>query len=455
MPRPDDLGGAGPLGRGPLGRGQLGRGPLDLGPLARAARRSLNGEHPGEVGIALPPLCDHHVHLGLADAGAVRAGGIAAVLDLGWDPAVIARLAATVDVPRIAFAGALLAAPGGYPLGRWGPPTAVHEVAEHGHGHGHGDRLGQGHGDRRAHGPGDGRVHGHDAAGTPADHAVREQAAFGASVIKITLNSDAGPVFGDDVLADVVGAARAAGLPVVAHVEGEDMARRAIEAGIDALAHTPWTERLDDALIAEAVDRGQRWISTLDIHGWGAGGADHDRAVDNLRRFHAAGGVVLYGTDLGNGDLPAGVNPREVAGLVASGLDPAAILSAMTAAWPGGRSRSREAVDAREASVTVDRRDAPAARDPRERHERHEVHEGHEGHDAPEASVAPASPDRRDAPGARGSFDARDDTHDPFDALEALATFVAGPPPAAIEDLGAWLATARILPAEELEPIDR
>jgi hypothetical protein len=56
--------------------------------------------------------------------------------------------------------------------------------------------------------------------------------------------------------------------------------------------------------------------------------------VDNLAAFHAAGGRVLYGTDLGNGPLPVGLNLREVALLRLAGLDDDAVLAALGAAWP-------------------------------------------------------------------------------------------------------------------------
>ena len=113
---------------------------------------------------------------------------------------------------------------------------------------------------------------------------------------------------------------RRAGLPVVAHCQGPGMVELALAGGVAALAHTPWTHRLDDEVVAEAVEAGQAWVSTLDIHGYGTPSADQDRAVDNLARFHAAGGRVLYGTDLGNGPLPETLNLREVGLLVDAGL---------------------------------------------------------------------------------------------------------------------------------------
>ena len=52
-----------------------------------------------------------------------------------------------------------------------------------------------------------------------------------------------------------------------------------------------------------------RIVSTLDIHSYGKETPELHTALDNLNRFLAAGGRVVYGTDLGNGPIPAG-HPR-------------------------------------------------------------------------------------------------------------------------------------------------
>ncbi|WP_231945692.1 amidohydrolase family protein [Agromyces flavus] len=225
------------------------------------------------------------------------------------------------------------------------------------------------------------RERAHHALAGPVEAAVDEQRSFGASVIKVALNSVAGPVLDRPTLEAVVSAAHARGLPVAAHAEGERMAQLAIDAGVDVLVHAPFTERLDDALISRAAAAGQAWISTLAIHV-----RDDDAvaaiAIDNVRRFRAAGGRVLYGTDFGNGELAPGVNAVEVAALVRAGLAASDVIAALADPWP-------------------------------------------------------------DATGAW------------TDA--GIATFVPGAPPDAErladpDAVAAWLATARILPAEELEP---
>ena len=246
-----------------------------------------------------PAFADHHVHLGLVDASVLAASGIGRVVDLGWSDDVVAL--SQVAPVHAAYAGRFLAAPGGYPsASRWAPPRCTSEVAE----------------------PRD------------AEAAVAHQVALGASVVKATLNRDAGPVPDVATLTAVVAAAADTGLPVVAHVQGPGMVELALAGGVQALAHAPWTHRLDDEVLAEAVAAGQAWVSTLDIHGYGTTSPEQERAVDNLARFHAAGGRVLYGTDLGNGPLPETLNLRELALLSGAGLADDDLLAALTDPWP-------------------------------------------------------------------------------------------------------------------------
>lgn len=250
----------------------------------------------GFDGTLFPPFIDHHVHGHLVDTTALAAGGIAGWVDLGGDPA---RLAARRgSMPHPAYAGAFLTAVGGYPSGRsWAPGGIVREVT--------------------------------DAA--DAASAVAEQASAGASLVKVALNARSGPVPDGEILHAVVAAAHARALPVVAHVEGEGMTRRALDAGVDALAHTPFDDRLDAELLARAVAQ-TVWISTLAIHEADSPAAT--TAIGHLARFHRSGGRVLYGTDLGNGDLPLGVNGIEIERLLAVGIRGDALVRALCDPWP-------------------------------------------------------------------------------------------------------------------------
>ena len=286
---------------------------------------------PGEVGTRLPLLGDAHVHLGLTDPTLLLAGGLGRVQELGWIPEVAAgwRTASLSGAaqsgvnpyPEISIAGAFLTAVGGYPSDRsWAPEGAVREVHSVA-----------------------------DAGIADAQAAVAEQVAVGASVIKVTLNSDAGPVFDDDTLAAIVESARDAELRIVAHVEGAGQCARAIAAHIEVLAHTPFTEAVSDALLEQAVAHGQQWMSTIDIHGYGAPDArqavSRGIALDNLRRFVALGGSVIYGTDLGNGKLPPGVNAREVRALQDAGMSVDDVIVAMTTWWGAASSGDSLVVD--------------------------------------------------------------------------------------------------------------
>lgn len=271
-----------------------------LGESARPCRRALTGE----AGVSLPPFVDHHVHLHLVDDAALPEGGVAAVLDLGGDPVALARR--PDGLPHVAYAGAFLTAPGGYPSGRpWAPEAIVREVSD---------------------------PSTHPGVPGGAATAVDEQASFGASVIKVALNAAAGPVFDATTLRAVVRAAHAHHLPVVAHVEGDGMTPLALDAGVDVLAHTPFTEELDSAIVARAAAAGQRWISTLDIHAVDPDAAR--RAEANLRAFVAVGGTPLYGTDLGNGDRRAGILAGELSALDRCGVRGAALIEAVCDPWP-------------------------------------------------------------------------------------------------------------------------
>jgi imidazolonepropionase-like amidohydrolase len=251
----------------------------------------------------MPGAIDHHVHIRLSDPRSVLHGGVTFCRDLAWAPEEIFPL---VDIsqgtdfegPAIVAAGPMITAIGGYPSqAGWCPPGGWIEVR----------------------------------GAEEAAAAVEGVAAQDPAIIKISLNSDAGPVLSDAELVAVCEAAHGRGLSVTAHVQGNGESERALGAGVDELAHCPWTERLSDDLIA-GLARHTGIVSTLDIHGYGKRTPELDVALDNLRRFAEAGGRVRYGTDLGNGPIPPGIHPREAAHLAAAGLPTEAILRTMTLA---------------------------------------------------------------------------------------------------------------------------
>ncbi|MFC7788797.1 hydrolase [Microbacterium sp. MAHUQ-60] len=266
-------------------------------------------------GIVTGRFTDHHVHLQLVDHALLSGSRLGRVIDLGGNPTVLRRLAGhnsgdprpvpelspvsaanpgispELRTPIIEYAGPFLTAPGGYPSDReWAPAGSVREVP--------------------------------DAASAAA--AVGEAADAGAALIKIALNSQAGPVLADDDVRAIVSAAAAQGLPVVAHAEGPGQAQRAVRLGATRLAHAPFSERLGDDEIAEQAASAE-WISTLAIHEAGP----HAIAVDNVRRFAAAGGTILYGTDMGNGETPVDLNAAEIDALREADVDGVRLLEAL------------------------------------------------------------------------------------------------------------------------------
>jgi imidazolonepropionase-like amidohydrolase len=250
-------------------------------------------------GFVMPAVADRHVHIELSEPASVLAGGVTAVRDLAWPVERIFPLAdasemPSFDGPLIRAAGPMLTAPGGYPMrDGWAPPGTGRELT------------------------------------SPEDAvaAVEELARLGAAAIKVSLNADAGPTPSDGELAAICEAAHAADLPVTAHAQGKGQVERALGAGVDELAHTPWT-RLSDELI-QAASAQMRIVSTLDILSFGHDTPEIRTALDNLRRFHVAGGRITYGTDLGNGSIPPGIHTREALLMVEAGLEPEEVLEAM------------------------------------------------------------------------------------------------------------------------------
>ena len=56
--------------------------------------------------------------------------------------------------------------------------------------------------------------------------------------------------------------------------------------------------------------------------------------TDNVRRFFAAGGELVYGSDMGNGPTPVDLREAEVDALRAAGIDGLDLLTALAPADP-------------------------------------------------------------------------------------------------------------------------
>jgi imidazolonepropionase-like amidohydrolase len=237
----------------------------------------------------LPGFIDAHVHIGCASPSEVLGGGVTTARDLGWPPELIWPVVDRsrrddFDGPVLLAVGQMLTVREGYPTrAPWAPEGTGRAVAS----------------------PDEARL------------AVEDAAASGACAVKVALNAQAGPTLSPELLRAIVEAAHARDLKVTGHVFGLDELHKALDAGMDELAHMLMSdEEIPISTIEQMVAAGMTIVPTLSCRF----GGDRDRAIENLRRFVAAGGRVVYGTDLGNDGPRPGIDAREIDGMVRAGM---------------------------------------------------------------------------------------------------------------------------------------
>lgn len=280
-------------------------------------------------GWVLPGLVDVHCHIGLAAEGAVdrataeaqavadRDSGVLLVRDAG-SPADTAWVHDRPELPRLIRAGRHLARPRRY-LRHYGREL---------------DRV----------------------DGLPG--AVAEEAARGDGWVKLVADwidrdlgpeGDLRPLWPDDLLAEAVATAHAAGARVTAHTFAAEALDGLLDAGVDCLEHATGAQ---DRHIARIAAAGIPVTATLlQVAQFGAI-ADragrypvyaermrlmHRRRYAHVRDLHDAGVPLLVGTDAG-GTIAHGRIADEAAELVAAGLparEVAAAASWRTRAWLG------------------------------------------------------------------------------------------------------------------------
>jgi imidazolonepropionase-like amidohydrolase len=137
-----------------------------------------------------------------------------------------------------------------------------------------------------------------------------------------------GPTLDPRTLSAITEAAHAHDLRVTGHVYGLNELHKALDAGMDELAHMLMSpEAVPTATIGQMVAQSMTIVPTLGCFFDEA----QEIAVSNLRSFIDAGGRVVYGTDLGNEGPRPGIDPREVDALIRSGLSTIDIVRAATA----------------------------------------------------------------------------------------------------------------------------
>jgi imidazolonepropionase-like amidohydrolase len=253
----------------------------------------------------LPGFINAHVHQGFdrQKLAAWAQGGVTTVRDLGTYPTD--DLSDRRDVllkdnryARLVAAGPLVTVPEGYPIVPWGAKALTVTSPE-------------------------------DAASK-----IHQLLDAGADVIKIAL--DSGAIFNTDIpvltgeeAAAIVEVAHGRGTRVSAHVTTTQDLKRALDAGVDDMAHMV-TDFLPAHRIQGMLDGDVYWVPTLEL--WRRVGYFERRAVANLGRFVEAGGRVALGTDYAgyNAVFDLGMPITEIELMQEAGMTPMQIILAGT-----------------------------------------------------------------------------------------------------------------------------
>lgn len=179
--------------------------------------------------------------------------------------------------------------------------------------------------------------------------AVRRQVSRGADFIKFVAtggvltdtDTGTGQQFFDDEYAAIVGTARMLGRKTTAHAHGADGMKAALKAGVDAIEHGTF---MDDEIAQTMLRHGVYYVPTT-LAGTTVAEmaktasfmpkAIRDKAlvvgpqvVETLRRGHAAGLKIAFGTD--SAVSPHGQNAREFALMVQAGMSAMQAITAAT-----------------------------------------------------------------------------------------------------------------------------
>lgn len=167
---------------------------------------------------------------------------------------------------------------------------------------------------------------------------IREGAQLGADFVKLTvtgmLDFDGGgkitgPVFAGEELKEAVHIAHEEGFAVMAHCNGADNMKSALEAGVDSIEHGFWP---DESVIGHFLQTGAVWVPTCVAVCNLIGNGRYDDGT--LRRIHEAqravlikaygrGVLIAAGSDCGAYLVPQGKGTLdEYAVLSGMGIDP-------------------------------------------------------------------------------------------------------------------------------------
>jgi imidazolonepropionase-like amidohydrolase len=271
--------------------------------------------HVIDVGGAtiLPGFINAHVHDAYDEdtLQAWRQGGVTTVRDMGahapYSPELFEfrdKVNGKLHCARLVAVGSFVNVAGGYPIVPWGGHAVIVESPE------------------------------------DARQKVSQIIDDGADVIKTALESGAAlgqpglPLLSPEETAAIVEAAHERDTPVSVHVTVSRDLERALDAGVDDIAHMV-TDWVSGEIFARMVESDTTWVPTLELwHGVSSvNPIDYTtRTIDNLGRFVEAGGKVALGTDYGGyrTEFDLGMPIREIEWMQEAGMTPMQIVVAAT-----------------------------------------------------------------------------------------------------------------------------
>jgi imidazolonepropionase-like amidohydrolase len=252
----------------------------------------------------LPGFFNAHVHHGFnranlegwAQAGVTTVRDLAGPSSFAWKD----EISKDPDCALLVAAGPMVSVPGGYPLVPWGSPhmLPVNSVED-------------------------------------TQNKVAGLIEAGADIIKLAVESGESfqqiiPSLSPEEALAAVNTAHEHGTVASAHVLVASDLARALEAGVDDIAHMV-VDSFPDSLIDVMINNGIIWIPTLELwHHVGYG--LKDAAIGNLRKFVLAGGQVALGTDFDGYNAPfqLGMPMREMEWMLEAGMSTMQIIVAGT-----------------------------------------------------------------------------------------------------------------------------
>jgi imidazolonepropionase-like amidohydrolase len=265
-------------------------------------------------GTILPGFINAHVHAAYS-AFTLKAwakGGVTTVRDLGAfgtyrRPNFMTRdtLNANPKCARLFAVGSFINAEGGYPMAYWGGHVVSVTSPEE------------------------------------ARQAVNKLIDDGADVIKTAMESgyafgqSGWPLLSVEEAKALVDTAHERGKTVTAHVTSARDLNRALDAGVDEIAHMV-VDELSEQLISRMIESGTRWVPTLEL--WQGVSRIYpvsygSMAIKNLALFAEAGGEVALGTDYAgarNVNFHLGMPILEIEWMQEAGMTPLQIIVAAT-----------------------------------------------------------------------------------------------------------------------------